>query len=224
MYEDDGKTTAYRSGAIALTTFACNVQTQAVTINIGRISGDYAGKPNRRVYFIELHHISHAPDTVTQNTIILKNYDSIDELQRSGEGWWYDAANQRLVVKCQTVPSEDYVLRISGNDLVSSISSEPTLPAFFQLRAPHPNPFAETTQIAYQLTKRAAVQVEIFNLVGQRVKTLVKASQQPGEHVVAWRGEDEHGLPVAAGVYVVRVKVNAGDEEFLAARKVSVVR
>ncbi|MCI0695050.1 T9SS type A sorting domain-containing protein, partial [candidate division KSB1 bacterium] len=135
-----------------------------------------------------------------------------------------DAARQLLVVKCQTVPSEEYVLRISGSDLVSAVSSEPMLPAFFQFRAPHPNPFAEVTQIAYQLTERATVQVEIFNLVGQRLKALINTTQPAGEHTVAWRGDDERGLPVAAGVYVVRVKVNAGAEEFLASRKISVLR
>ncbi|MGH7450525.1 MAG: TIM-barrel domain-containing protein, partial [bacterium] len=224
LYEDDGKTMAYRAGAFTETAFICDVQPQAVTVNIGRSNGDYAGKPSHRVYFTELHHISHAPDVVTKNAIILKTYNSMDELQRSSEGWWYDAAKQLLVVKCQTVPSEDYVLLISGDNLVSSISSEPTLPAFFQLRAPHPNPLTETTQIAYQLTQRATVQVEIFNLVGQHLKTLVKTTQHPGEHAVAWRGDDDRGLRVAAGVYVVRVKVNAGNKEFLASRKVSVLR
>jgi hypothetical protein len=224
LYEDDGKTTAYRTGAFAQTIFICDVQPQAVTVNIGRSNGDYAGKPSRRVYFSELHHINHLPDSVMKNTSTLRLYASIGELQSSDEGWWYDAAKQLLVVKCQTVPSEEDVLRISGNNLVSAVSSEPTLPTFFQLRAPHPNPFNESTQIAYQLTQRAAVQVEIFNLVGQGVKTLVKTTQQAGEHTVAWRGDDERGLPVAAGVYVVRVKVIAGNEEFLAARKISVLR
>jgi hypothetical protein len=224
LYEDDGKTAAHRSGAFALTDFTCEVQAQAVIVNIGRTAGDYAGKPSRRVYFTELHHLSHAPDSVTKNTGTLQGYASFEALQHGGEGWWYDAAKHLLVMKCQTVPNEDYALRISGNELVSSVSPEPTLPDFFQLRAPHPNPFADMTQIAYQLTQRATVQVEIFNLVGQRIKTLVKATQPAGEHAVAWRGDDERGLPVAAGVYVVRVKVNAGNEEFLASRKISVLR
>lgn len=224
LYEDDGRTTAYRTGAFAQTTFSCDVQPQAVTVNIGRSNGGYSGKPSRRIYFSEVHHINHLPDSVMKNTSALQPYASIDELQRNDEGWWYDAAKQLLLVKCQTVPSEDDVLRISGNNLVSVVSPEPTLPTFFQLRAPHPNPFAEATQIAYQLTQRATVQVEIFNLVGQRIKALVKTTQQAGEHTVAWRGDDERGLPVAAGVYVVRVKVNAGKEEFLVSRKISVLR
>ncbi len=224
LYEDDGKTTAYRSGAFALTPFTCEVQPQAVTINIARSQGDYAGKPKQRVYLTELHHLNHAPDSVTKNAAMLQAYASAEALQRGDEGWRYDATKHLLVVKCQTVPNEDYVLRISGNELVSSVSQVPTLPTVFQLRAPHPNPFAEATQIAYQLTQRASVQVEIFNLVGQRVKSLVKATQQPGEHVVAWGGDDESGLAVAAGVYVVRVKVNADNEEFLASRKISIVR
>jgi hypothetical protein len=224
LYEDDGKTAAYRAGAFAQTAFICDVQPNAVTINIGRSSGDYAGKPNRRVYFTEVHHINHRPDSVMKNATTLQSYASVDELQRKDEGWWYDAAKQLLVVKCQTAPNKEYVLRISGNNLVSTVSTEPAPPTFFQLRAPHPNPFAEATQIAYQLTQRSTVQVEIFNLVGQRLKALVNTTQQAGEHAVAWRGDDERGLPVAAGVYVVRIKVNAGKEEFWASRKISVLR
>jgi hypothetical protein len=224
LYEDDGKTTAYRSGAFSQTTFICDVQPQAVTINIGRSNGDYAGKPSRRAYFTEMHHIKHLPDSVLKNAGTLQPYTSNEALLRSEEGWWYDAAKQLLVVKCQTVPSEEYVLQIHGDNLVAAVASEPSLPAFFQFREPHPNPFVEVTQIVYQLTQRSNVQVEIFNLIGQRLKALVNTAQPAGEHKIAWRGDDERGLPVAAGVYVVRVKVNAGNEEFLAARKISVLR
>ncbi|MCI0692396.1 DUF5110 domain-containing protein, partial [candidate division KSB1 bacterium] len=122
LYEDDGKTTAYRTGAFARTTFICDVQPQAVTVNISRSSGDYAGKPSHRVYFSEVHHINHRPDSVMKNTSALQSYATVEALQHSDEGWWYDAARQLLVVKCQTVPSEEYVLRISGSDLVSAVS------------------------------------------------------------------------------------------------------
>ncbi|MDZ7303276.1 MAG: DUF5110 domain-containing protein [candidate division KSB1 bacterium] len=224
LYADDGRTTAYRSGAFALTTFACEVQPAVVSVTIGRSSGDYSGKPNRRVYFCELHHISQTPDSVTKNANKLVARKSVDELRRYNEGWWYDSAKQLLVVKCQTVPDEKYVLRISGEDLVSSTTPQSELPTFFRLYPPHPNPFSETTQIAYRLVKRARVQVEIFNLMGQRLKSLVMADQQPGEYAFSWRGEDERDLPAAAGIYVVRVKVNAGEEEFLASEKISLLR
>ena len=63
-----------------------------------------------------------------KNTSALQYYTSNDDLQLSNEGWWYDAAKQLLVVKCQSVAGEDYVLRISGNDLVSTVSFESTAP------------------------------------------------------------------------------------------------
>jgi flagellar hook assembly protein FlgD len=64
------------------------------------------------------------------------------------------------------------------------------------------------------------VELKIYNLLGQVMKTLVIKEQAPGEYTVVWDGTDEAGRLVAAGIYLVRIV--AGD--FVAERKVVVLR
>ena len=84
------------------------------------------------------------------------------------------------------------------------------LPAEFSLEPNFPNPFNPTTSIRYKLTDGARVTLEVFNSVGQRIRTLVDGAHQPGSYVVEWDGMDEHRTAVAAGLYFYRLR--AGDQ------------
>ena len=79
------------------------------------------------------------------------------------------------------------------------------LPRRFELFQNHPNPFNPSTTIPYQLPAPAHVRLEVFNLLGQRVATLVDEEQQAGLHTAAWNGTDAAGRPVAAGLYLYRL-------------------
>ena len=68
-----------------------------------------------------------------------------------------------------------------------------------------PNPFNSNTLIVYRLAAAGAVQLEIFNSLGQRVRTLVDAHQTAGRYRIQWDARDERGEGVAAGVYVIRL-------------------
>lgn len=76
----------------------------------------------------------------------------------------------------------------------------------FQLYQNSPNPFNPTTQITYQLPEAADVQLVVYNLLGQKVKTLVNAHQMPKTYRVTWDGTNEQGVKVASGVYIYRLK------------------
>jgi Tol biopolymer transport system component len=73
-----------------------------------------------------------------------------------------------------------------------------------------PNPFNPETVIRYGLPVESAVVVEVFDVVGQRVKVLVSGVRSAGDHEVAWDGRDEAGGSVSSGVYFYRLR--AGDE------------
>lgn len=68
-----------------------------------------------------------------------------------------------------------------------------------------PNPFRERTTIAYSLAVAGPVTMELFDVRGRRVQTLVSGSRPAGQHRVAWHGDDEAGRPVPGGVYFVRL-------------------
>jgi hypothetical protein len=83
------------------------------------------------------------------------------------------------------------------------------VPHRYALNGNYPNPFNPRTTIRYSLASRSAVRLDIFNILGQSVKTLVDEVQSAGEHSVVWEGNHESGAAAAAGVYFYRLQ--AGD-------------
>lgn len=69
-----------------------------------------------------------------------------------------------------------------------------------------PNPFATTTTVAFSLTARSKVDAAVFDVEGQRVKTLASGPLAAGGHRIAWDGKDSRGSLVSPGIYFVRVR------------------
>lgn len=78
-------------------------------------------------------------------------------------------------------------------------------PSAFHLAQNYPNPFNPSTLIRYELPQAAQVQLAIYNLLGERVRTLVDAKASAGVQQVTWDGRDEHGERVSSGVYLYRL-------------------
>ncbi|MDZ7268867.1 MAG: T9SS type A sorting domain-containing protein [candidate division KSB1 bacterium] len=75
-----------------------------------------------------------------------------------------------------------------------------------ELAAGYPNPFRFSTAIVFFLPQPARVELAIFNLLGQRVRTLFEGDNARGRHRVYWNGRDEAGNLVARGVYYYRLQ------------------
>ena len=80
------------------------------------------------------------------------------------------------------------------------------LPEGFSLGPNYPNPFNPSTLIPYQLPSPAPVRLEVFNLLGQRIATLVEEVQPAGFHHARWDGTDAAGRAAGAGVYLYRLQ------------------
>ncbi len=83
------------------------------------------------------------------------------------------------------------------------------LPQRFALGQNYPNPFNPSTIIPYQLAAAAPVRLEVFNLLGQRIATLVDGERPAGFHTATWHATDAAGRAVGAGVYIYRMTVAA---------------
>ena len=81
------------------------------------------------------------------------------------------------------------------------------LPAAFILEQNYPNPFNPETAIRYELPAAAKTALEIYDVLGRRVHTLVEGAVAVGSHTIAWDGTDDRGQRVGAGVYVYRLRV-----------------
>jgi flagellar hook assembly protein FlgD len=70
----------------------------------------------------------------------------------------------------------------------------------------YPNPFNPITIIKYQLPRTSEVELQIFNILGQKVKTLVKGRVQAGYYEAIWDGRNDLGQQVSTGIYIYRFK------------------
>ena len=90
----------------------------------------------------------------------------------------------------------------------------------FALEQNYPNPFNPETIIRYQLDRTAEVKLEIYNIVGEKVTTLVDKKLSSGAHFVTWHGSDALGRPVASGVYIYRLQTDS----FVESKKMLLLR
>ena len=79
------------------------------------------------------------------------------------------------------------------------------LPKEFALSQNYPNPFNPTTVIEYALPKASQVRIQIYNILGQKVRELVDEHQEPGYKIIRWDGKDDSGVEVSSGVYFYRI-------------------
>jgi len=107
---------------------------------------------------------------------------------------------------------------ISGTVSVEELSD--ILPRSFVLEQNFPNPFNPNSVIRYQLSAARDVELTIYNLKGQKIRTLVNTKKETGLHSVSWNGKDNAGNVVASGVYIYRM--TAG--EFVDAKKLTLLR
>jgi hypothetical protein len=92
-------------------------------------------------------------------------------------------------------------VRETGGDVIK--------PTDFSLSQNYPNPFNPTTNFQFTLPKSSHVKIEVFNIVGQKVATVVDGDMKPGEYTADWNGKDESGKTVSSGIYFYRMQ--AGD-------------
>ena len=78
-------------------------------------------------------------------------------------------------------------------------------PLVFVLEQNYPNPFNPSTLINYQIPQNADVNLEIYNALGQKVKSLVNEIQEPGNYEVVWNGKNDSGNTLPSGVYLYRI-------------------
>ena len=83
------------------------------------------------------------------------------------------------------------------------------LPKVFSLSQNTPNPFNPSTTIRFELPHAAPVELSVFNISGQKIRTLVRGEKAAGAYPVVWDGADENGIRVASGVYFCRLAVQA---------------
>lgn len=105
-----------------------------------------------------------------------------------------------------TWPLPEAALLVTG---VTDNAQAGSVPENFELLQNYPNPFNPTTSITYKIAKSVEVKLNVYNLSGQKVRTLVNERKAAGSYTVKWDGSDQLGRAVVSGVYFC--KLEAGD-------------
>ena len=93
-------------------------------------------------------------------------------------------------------------------------------PQEYSLAEPYPNPFNPAVQIDYALPHSGEVEIVVYNILGQKVRTLLSDWQEAGFQRIAWHGLDDANRQMASGVYLIRVTTSG----LLRTRKVVLIR
>ena len=75
----------------------------------------------------------------------------------------------------------------------------------YSLRQNYPNPFNSSTRISFYLPKSGNVKLEVYNILGQKIRTLLEKVEEPGLKTLFWDGTDDRGLNVPTGIYFYRL-------------------
>lgn len=129
------------------------------------------------------------------------------------EGYYYLKAieqdpNNRSLSNCTFKPSDfDEFMELSSkyaNEITLNESNNQAPSAILDA-SNYPNPFNPTTTISFNLPQDSKVEINVYNVKGQKVKTLLNEYKHSGQHSIEWNGKDNYGNPVSSGVYFYKV-------------------
>jgi len=103
----------------------------------------------------------------------------------------------------------------TGNDSDTSLAPKVSL-----LNGNFPNPFNPSTTISFYNATAGNVQIDVFNLKGQKITTLTNTSYDQGEHIVHWNGTDSSGKAVSSGIYLYQMK----KDDFVSTKKMILMK
>jgi hypothetical protein len=170
------------------------------------------------IYKSDILHITH-PDT--RDTTIDTLWWIVDYYQKEDTSWFrqFEGLNFQpdqqqyfhTFVSAETIFTvAEYAIMICPKYTgVETQEEEVITPKDFELFQNHPNPFNRETIIKYNLSRSSLVLLSIYNILGQKVRTLVNEYQKAGPKTVTWDGKDEKGKDLSSGIYFYQLSVGS---------------
>jgi len=94
----------------------------------------------------------------------------------------------------------------------TAVKDQSSAPFVYRLEQNYPNPFNPETTIRYQLAKAGQVDLVIYNMLGQKVRTLINGVKTVGNHLQVWDGKNDRGLIAPTGIYFYRLQAGTFTE------------
>lgn len=135
---------------------------------------------------------------------------------------WQDSSGYHIHDCCWIgdCPVDTALFSFTVTQSSSILGGQDELASGFELFQNYPNPFNPTTDIEFLLSQSGQAKIEIFNISGQKVRTLVDQHLEAGHKVINWDGRDDSGKDVSSGIYFYRIETS----EFSQTRKMVLLR
>jgi formylglycine-generating enzyme required for sulfatase activity len=153
----------------------------------------------------------------------VNNTDSGFKVRRGGS-WNYHLSTLKSAARAkdeQFKGNDHFGFRVVKNSAGTAvIQQDEILRKSFKLYQNYPNPFNPSTNIAFDVFKPTKVELIIFDLLGQEVRTLVNGTQKFGNTSVVWDGKNNFGLHVSTGIFICRLRAH----EYVETKKLLLMR
>ncbi len=162
-------------------------------------TGTHPTDPTQSLYDYYLYHWNDGVHSLTDGSFAVKQLEDYDQ-----DGEW-----EVWINTIQSPFSDSWFLIAEGTDVGITVSPwKVIMPEDYKLDDAYPNPFNANCTIKYSLPLDKNVNIKIYNMLGQVVRTLVDNEfQYKGEHKIIWDGTNDHGMSVASGTYVYSLEV-----------------
>jgi hypothetical protein len=140
--------------------------------------------------------------------------DSVNTMMIEWDVWSFDGF--------EATPSSggSRMMTLNISEELVGVDGGIALPTEFALHNNYPNPFNPVTNITYDIAQNSEVTLEIYNVMGQRVRTLAQGSHEPGRYRVMWNATNDYGQSLSSGMYIYRIQ--AGD--FVSVKKLILMK
>ncbi|MCF7919521.1 MAG: T9SS type A sorting domain-containing protein [Candidatus Cloacimonetes bacterium] len=146
------------------------------------------------------YHTVNNPDSGSNfSTVGIEDYHHIDGVLYTFADQYPASATtlqNGLAIKFTTEAPDDF----TGNDEENLVTGLPVL------NNNYPNPFNPETTFSFSITETDEVELKVYNIKGELVKTVVSGNLAKGDYSYIWRGDDDQGRSVASGVYFYQLK------------------
>ena len=194
----------------------CHVPEGASTVQVGAMLVQPTGDDHGSVYMDDFY--MHVP---MMTTGVFATYGDL-----AGAAMEYGVTNLTWTWDVWSSDGFEYVPSSSGPRTITVDVSEvlgidgANLPKEFALHNNYPNPFNPVTNIVYDIPEVTDVTLEIYNVMGQRVRTLAQGSHEAGRYQIVWNATNDFGQALSSGMYIYRIQ--AGD--FVSVKKLVLMK